>query len=125
MNIQILADKKALGIAAAKAGAEALREALFLKKEIAIIVATGASQFEMLQQLIIEPGIDWSCITVFHLDEYIGLPETHPASFRKYLQEIIAQLKRIEAGGEIDEEVFVPIRTMLDILDGFEERKKP
>ena len=46
-------------------------------------------------------------------------------SFRKYLQEIIAQLKRIEAGGEIDEEVFVPIRTMLDILDGFEERKKP
>ena len=45
-------------------------------------------------------------------------------SFRKYLQEIIAQLKRIEAGGEIDEEVFVPIRTMLDILDGFEERKK-
>ena len=46
-------------------------------------------------------------------------------SFRKYLQEIIAQLKRIETGGEIDEEVFVPIRTMLDILDGFEERKKP
>ena len=46
-------------------------------------------------------------------------------SFRKYLQEIIAQLKRIEAGGEIDEEIFVQIRTMLDILDGFEERKKP
>ena len=46
-------------------------------------------------------------------------------SFRKYLQEIIVQLKRIEAGGEIDEEIFVPIRTMLDILNGFEERKKP
>ena len=46
-------------------------------------------------------------------------------SFRKYLQEIIVQLKRIEAGGEIDEEIFVPIRTMLDILNGFKERKKP
>ena len=45
--------------------------------------------------------------------------------FRKYLQENIVQLKRIEAGGKIDEEIFVPIRTMLDILNGFKERKKP
>ncbi len=115
MNIQILADKKALGIAAAKAGAEALREALFLKKEIAIIVATGASQFEMLQQLIIEPGIDWSCITVFHLDEYIGLPETHPASFRKYLQErFVAHLPRLKA--------FIPVNGSAKDINGEIER---
>ena len=49
-----------------------------------IILATGTSQFEILNQLISE-NIDWSKVTMFHLDEYIGLPVTHPASFRKYL----------------------------------------
>jgi glucosamine-6-phosphate deaminase len=52
-----------------------------------IILATGTSQFETLNQLILVPGIDWSKVVMFHLDEYIGLPVTHPASFRKYLQE--------------------------------------
>jgi len=52
-----------------------------------LIVATGASQFEMLSALIEESDIDWSRITAFHLDEYIGMPATHPASFRKYLKE--------------------------------------
>src|SRR6478736_4925746 len=49
--------------------------------------ATGTSEFEILNQLIAEEDIDWSKVTMFHLDEYIGLPITHPASFRKYLQE--------------------------------------
>src|SRR3712207_50306 len=52
-----------------------------------IVVATGASQFEMLDALVAEPGIDWPRVTAFHLDEYVGLPETHPASFRKYLRD--------------------------------------
>ena len=51
-----------------------------------IILATGASQFEMLKNLV-DADIDWSKVTMFHLDEYIDLPETHPASFRKYLRE--------------------------------------
>ena len=51
------------------------------------MLATGASQFEMLASLVEQPGIDWPRVTAFHLDEYIGLPETHPASFRKYLRE--------------------------------------
>ena len=52
-----------------------------------IVVATGASQFEMLEHLVHHDGVDWSRVTAFHLDEYIAMPETHPASFRRYLKE--------------------------------------
>lgn len=75
------------GKAAAEYGAERIREALASNGRAAIIVATGASQFEMLEQLCAAPGIDWHRVTMFHLDEYVGLPITHPASFRKYLWE--------------------------------------
>ena len=51
-----------------------------------MIVATGASQFDVLATLVRAPGIDWSRVTCFHLDEYVGIPSTHPASFRKYLK---------------------------------------
>jgi glucosamine-6-phosphate deaminase len=52
-----------------------------------LVAATGASQFEFLDELTSAPGIDWSRVELFHLDEYVGLPPTHPASFRKYLLE--------------------------------------
>jgi glucosamine-6-phosphate deaminase len=58
-----------------------------------IIVATGTSQFEMLAALVVEEGIDWSKVTGFHLDEYVGLPISHPASFRRFLwQRFVSQL---------------------------------
>ncbi len=85
--VRIEKDKKSAGIAAAKQGAALLRAALKRKGNAAIIVATGASQFEMLDQLVKEPGIHWPSVTGFHLDEYVELPITHPASFRKYLWE--------------------------------------
>lgn len=86
--MKVHTDKTAadMGRAAARDGAEAIRKALSAKGRAAIILATGASQFEMLSALVAEPGIDWSKITAFHLDEYIGVPESHPASFRKYLK---------------------------------------
>ena len=87
MQIEIFDDKQQLGRAAAACGAEYIRRALKEKGHAAIIVATGASQFEMLAALVREPEIDWKKVTVFHLDEYIGLPENHPAGFRKYLRE--------------------------------------
>ena len=87
MKIEVLSDKKLIGEAAAEVGAKALREALAAKPEVAIIVATGVSQFEMLDSLIKKEGIDWSRVTIFHLDEYIGLPATHPACFRKFLRD--------------------------------------
>ena len=93
MKLQILKDAAAMGQVASAHGAQVLRAALAKNGRAHIIVATGASQFETLKCLVREPGIDWSKVTVFHLDEYVGLPESHGASFRKYLRErFIAQL---------------------------------
>lgn len=72
-------------VAAAADGAGALRAALSDRGEAAIIVATGASQFEVLDALVATPDIAWDRVTVFHLDEYVGIPVSHPASFRGYL----------------------------------------
>lgn len=87
MQIAVFDDKTSLGQAAADAGAALIREAIARDGEATIVVATGASQFEMLAALVRAPGIDWSKVTAFHLDEYAGLPESHGASFRKYLRE--------------------------------------
>ena len=87
MDIVICEDKQSLGRGAAATAAEIIRNALAAHGEATIVVATGASQFEMLASLVAAPDVDWSRVTAFHLDEYIGLPFAHPASFRKYLQE--------------------------------------
>jgi glucosamine-6-phosphate deaminase len=87
MNIIIKPSKDELGRVAAADGAERIRQAIAARGKANIIVATGASQFEMLAALVAEPGIDWGKVTAFHLDEYAGMPITHPASFRKYLKE--------------------------------------
>ncbi|WP_257667456.1 glucosamine-6-phosphate deaminase [Parapedobacter tibetensis] len=87
MKISIFENSESLGEAAGKATANAIRDAIFKKGYANIILATGTSQFETIRQLIREPGIDWGKVSMFHLDEYIGLPESHPASFRKYLKE--------------------------------------
>jgi glucosamine-6-phosphate deaminase len=87
MNIQIKRNALELGQASGTAAANLIRQTLEEKNSANIILATGTSQFETLNQLIGEPNLDWSRVVMFHLDEYIGLPVTHPASFRKYLQE--------------------------------------
>lgn len=85
MQTQTYSDAKAMGAAAAQDGAAAIRSAIAARGAANIIVATGASQFEVLSALTAEPGIAWDKVTAFHLDEYIGLPIAHPASFRGYL----------------------------------------
>ncbi|MEJ6718575.1 MAG: glucosamine-6-phosphate deaminase [Akkermansiaceae bacterium] len=87
MNYQRFDTKEEMGAAAAAAGAVKMRASLREMGEVNIIVATGASQFEMLEALTQEVGIEWDKVTVFHLDEYVGLSIEHPASFRKYLKE--------------------------------------
>jgi glucosamine-6-phosphate deaminase len=87
MEIRVLPDKFLLGQAAAKHGASLIREAIADRGEANILVATGASQFEMLAELVQAPGVDWSKVICFHLDEYVGIDESHPASFRRYLRE--------------------------------------
>ncbi|MBN1475693.1 glucosamine-6-phosphate deaminase [Candidatus Sumerlaeota bacterium] len=74
-----------MGEAAADRAAEVIGEAVRGSGEAHIVLATGASQFEMLASLV-RRDIRWERVTAFHLDEYIGLPVTHPASFRRYLQ---------------------------------------
>lgn len=87
MKIYILNSKENMGKAAAEKAAEILREAIKEKGKANFIAATGASQFEFLDHLTKITSLEWGETTMFHLDEYIGLSEDHPASFRRYLQE--------------------------------------
>lgn len=87
MLIKVFDDKVTLGRAAAEQAATAIRRAISARGEARIIAATAASQLEFLDALTKSPGIDWAKVEAFHLDEYIGLPITHPGSFRKMLME--------------------------------------
>lgn len=86
MKIIVTNNPTELGKSAGQAAAQLIRNAIEKNGHANIILATGTSQFETLNQLIKE-DIDWSKVVMFHLDEYIGLPESSPASFRKYLKE--------------------------------------
>lgn len=108
MKIVRKENPKELGTAAGKAAAQLIREAINEKGIANMILATGTSQFETLRQLL-EEDIDWSKVNVFHLDEYIDLPVTHPASFRKYLKErFVAKVDSLGSitliNGEVDPE---------------------
>jgi glucosamine-6-phosphate deaminase len=89
MDVRVFETKAGLGRAAAADAAAALGEAITARGRAHVIAATGASQFEFLDALTATPGIDWPKVVFFHLDEYVGLPESHPASFRRYLRERI------------------------------------
>ena len=107
MNIHIAQSPVELGKAAGAMAAQMIREAIAANGSASIILATGTSQFETLKQLISEKDTEWDKVIMFHLDEYIGLPITHPASFRKYLQErVLAELPALKAvnliNGETD-----------------------
>lgn len=88
LNVIIYEESVAMGNAAADFVAKKLNEAIQAKNFANLILATGASQFSFLETLQ-EKDIDWQKITVFHLDEYKGISDEHPASFRKYLRDRI------------------------------------
>ena len=85
MKIVIAEDRVAMGKYTAQQAAAYLRMCLEEKAECNLVVATGSSQFEVLDSLVQEPGIDWQRVNGYHLDEYIGLPRSHSASFCGYL----------------------------------------
>jgi glucosamine-6-phosphate deaminase len=89
MNLHVYETKQEMGPAAAACAARHLAEAIQSQGEANLILATGMSQFEMLESLV-KMDVDWSKVTVFHLDEYVGLPASHGASFRRYLKERFA-----------------------------------
>lgn len=87
MDVKVFQDRETASRAAAEKAAVSLRAAIRNQGYVRLIAATGSSQFEFLDALTKSPGIDWSKVELFHLDEYVGLPSSHPASFRKYLLE--------------------------------------
>lgn len=96
MKLRVFPDKKSLAAAASEQAASIIRECIQNHGKARIIAATGASQFEFLEFLIAAPEIDWKKVEMFHLDEYVGLPISHPASFRRYLLERLIQPAGIE-----------------------------
>ncbi len=87
MEIRICENSKALGKSAAEYVARVITDAIEKRGSARIVLSTGASQFDTLEALVAIPGIEWNKVEMFHLDEYVDLPVTHVASFRKYLKE--------------------------------------
>jgi glucosamine-6-phosphate deaminase len=89
LNVRIFVSSVEAGRSAAEFVVTGLHSAISENGKANLILATGASQFDFLNALKISPDINWTKITVFHLDEYKEMSDQHPASFRKYLQERI------------------------------------
>jgi glucosamine-6-phosphate deaminase len=87
MRIEVYQSLERMAEAAARQAAAAIRTAAETQEEITIVVATGTSQLKFLEKLAACEDLDWARTVFFHLDEYVGLPASHPASFRKYLKE--------------------------------------
>jgi glucosamine-6-phosphate deaminase len=102
LKLQIYTSPKAAGEAAALAAAQALKQLEQTTDEIAVIFATGASQKETLHALTSMSDLPWDKVRGFHLDEYIGIDENHPASFRRYLRERLTQRVPMREFFEID-----------------------
>lgn len=116
MILRIFDDKSVLGETAAAQAEAAIRRAIEERGTARIIAATGASQFEFLEALT-QARLDWKRIEIFHLDEYVGLPIEHPASFRKYLMERLIKKTGIQKyhllDGEADPDVISAVGTAL------------
>lgn len=106
MNLSISENSAELGLKAAQDICARLTAAIDANGSARLLLSTGASQFEMFQALIAQ-DIDWSRVAMFHLDEYVNLPETHAASFRKYLKErfiskvSLYEVNLVEAEGDV------------------------
>jgi glucosamine-6-phosphate deaminase len=121
MIITISKNASDLGAAAARFAGTRLREAIDRDGEARLVLATGSSQFDTLEALLKE-DIDWKKIEIFHLDEYIGLPVTHKASFRKYLKERFVDFIECRKFHNVDTEGNIE-RVIAALTD--EIRKKP
>ncbi|HXJ97011.1 MAG TPA: glucosamine-6-phosphate deaminase [Terriglobia bacterium] len=108
LKIEVYASRKAAGEAAARAAAESLRQLAKQRAMVGVIFATGASQLETLHALTTIPDLPWNRVAGFHMDEYVGLPADHPASFRRYLRENLTSRAHLAEFHEIDGTVADP-----------------
>ena len=102
LKVEVHPNREAAGASAAYASAEALKKLAALGKRIGVIFATGASQIDALKALTSIPGLPWSQVDGFHMDDYIGLPLDHPASFRGYLEEKLVRKVPMHSFSHID-----------------------
>jgi glucosamine-6-phosphate deaminase len=91
MEIKTFNDKRTLGASAAEQAAASIRRAIDQRGKARIIAATGAAQFEFLEVLTSLSNVEWPRVEMFHLDEYVGISESHPASFCRFLRERLIQ----------------------------------
>jgi glucosamine-6-phosphate deaminase len=96
VKVRRFESRRELARAAAAHAASTIGRAVAARGRARIIVATGASQFEFLEDLVSSQDVDWTRVTLFHLDEYVGLPIDHPASFRKYILERVLRKTAIQ-----------------------------
>lgn len=87
LKVNVYANRQDLGTSAGRAAAAKIKELLGDRNRIRMIFAAAPSQNEFLETLSADPGIDWSRITAFHMDEYIGLPKDAPQRFSQFLRE--------------------------------------
>jgi len=123
MKVVFSPNKEELGSKAAELIAQKLNEAIKEKGHARIVLSTGASQFETLASLV-KKDIDWSKVTMFHLDEYVALPITHAASFRKYLTERFVDIVHpkeavfVDGEGDVEKNIgYLTRRLREDVID--------
>jgi glucosamine-6-phosphate deaminase len=90
LTVRVYEDVDALAADAARDATAFVRAAIAQRGHANLMLATGTSQLAFLARLVEEGGVDWSRVTGFHMDEYVGLPATHPASFQRYMRERVA-----------------------------------
>lgn len=117
MKVEVYPSSKLAGIAAAQATAQAMVELQQTRDFFGIIFATGASQLEMLHALTSMKELPWHQVRGVHLDEYVGIPATHPASFRRYLRERLTQKVSMREFFEIDGSAPNPEQTCLSYAE--------
>jgi glucosamine-6-phosphate deaminase len=86
-KVQIFATRAELGLAAAKDAAALIEKAILERGYSRVMIATGNSQLDVVKELVKQPNVDWSKVDVFHMDEYVGVDENHPAGFRRWIRE--------------------------------------
>jgi glucosamine-6-phosphate deaminase len=102
MKLEVHPDRRSAGSAAARAAADAMQCLVQNSPAFGMVFATGASQLDLLPELTSIPGLPWDRVHGFHLDEYAGLDENHPASFRRYLRRNLTSRVSMGEFSEID-----------------------
>lgn len=110
LDVRIYEDSGALGEAAGARASERIKTLAASQDEVAVVFATGASQFETLRALTSRQDVLWNQVVGFHMDEYIGIPDQHPASFRRYLRERLTDRAPLKRFYGIDGNVLDPER---------------